>query len=77
MKAILEFNLPEDQPEFNTAIKGSDWKHVCWQMDQLLRTNTKYAPDDVNEEVLVALQKVRDELHRFMFENNVDLYAAE
>jgi len=77
MKAILEFNLPEDQPEFNTALQGSDWKHVCWQMDQLLRTNTKYAPDDANEEVLVALQKVRDELYRFMIENNVDLYAAE
>ena len=77
MKAILEFNLPEDQPEFNTALQGSDWKHVCWQMDQLLRTNTKYAPDDANEEVLVALQKVRDELYRFMIENNVDLYTAE
>ena len=77
MKAILEFNLPEDQPEFNTALQGSDWKHVCWQMDQLLRTNTKYAPDDANEEVLEALQKVRDELYRFMIENNVDLYAAE
>lgn len=77
MKAILEFNLPEDKVDFDLALQGSDWKHVCWQMDQLLRTNTKYAPDDANEEVLVALQKVRDELHRFMVENNVDLYAAE
>ena len=77
MKAILEFNLPEDKVDFDLALKGSDWKHVCWQMDQLLRTNTKYAPDDANEEVLEALQKVRDELYRFMIENNVDLYAAE
>ena len=77
MKAILEFNLPEDRTDFNIAVKGSDWKHVCWRMDQLLRTNTKYTPDDANEEVIEALQKVRDELHRFMFENNVDLYEVE
>ena len=77
MKAILEFNLPEDQPEFNNAIKGGDWKHVCWEMDQLLRTNIKYAPDDVNEEVLEALEKIREEFNRIMIENNVDLYEAE
>lgn len=77
MKAILEFNLPEDQPEFNNAIKGGDWKHVCWEMDQLLRRNIKYVPDDVNEEVLEALEKIREEFNRIMIENNVDLYEAE
>lgn len=77
MKAILEFNLPEDQPEFNNAIKGGDWKHVCWEMDQYLRRNIKYAPDDVNEEVLEALEKIREEFNRIMIENNVDLYEAE
>jgi hypothetical protein len=34
MKAILEFNLPEDKVDFNLAVKGSDWWHVCWKMDQ-------------------------------------------
>jgi len=32
MKAILEFNLPEDQPEFNTALQGSDWRGEFWRM---------------------------------------------
>ena len=77
MKGILEFNLPEDKVDFDLALKGSDWKHVCWQMDQLLRRNIKYAPDDANEEVLEALEKVRDEFHKFMIDNNLDLYAAE
>ena len=77
MKAILEFNLPEDQPEFNNAIKGGDWKHVCWEMDQYLRRNTKYAPDDANEEALEALKKVREEFNRIMNENNLDLYTNE
>jgi len=77
MKAILEFNLPEDQPEFNNAIKGGDWKHICWQMDQYLRTNTKYASDDTSEEVIETLTDVREFFNNLMIENNVDLYEVE
>ena len=76
MKAILEFNLPEDQPEFNNAIKGGDWKHVCWQMDQLLRKELKYN-DDNSDYKIEVLEKVREELNGFMIENNVDLYKVE
>tara|TARA_R110000803_G_scaffold209515_1_gene279291 strand:+ start:260 stop:490 length:231 start_codon:yes stop_codon:yes gene_type:complete len=76
MKAILEFNLPEDQYEFNTAIKGSGWKHVCWQMDQHLRKEIKYNDDNSDYKTKV-LEKVRDELYGFMVENKVDLYEVE
>jgi len=76
MKAILEFNLPEDQPEFNNAIKGGDWKHVCWQMDQYLRKEIKYN-DSLSEEQLRVYEGVREELYGFMTENNVGLYEVE
>jgi len=76
MKAILEFNLPEDQPEFNNAIKGGDWKHVCWQMDQYLRKEIKYN-NSLSVEQLRVYEGVRDELYGFMSENNVDLYEVE
>ena len=76
MKAILEFNLPEDKVDFDLALQGSDWKHVCWEMDQLLRKHIKY-DDDLSEDARGILEYVRDELYRFMNENNVDLYAAE
>ncbi len=76
MKAILEFNLPEDQPEFNNAIKGGDWKHVCWQMDQYLRKRIKY-DESLSEEQLKVYEGVREELYGFMNENNVDLYEVE
>ena len=76
MKAILEFNLPEDQPEFNNAIKGGDWKHVCWQMDQLLRKHLKY-DDDLSEDARGMLEYVREEFNGFMIDNNVDLYSVE
>jgi len=73
MKATLEFNLPEDKPEFNNAIKGGDWKHVCWEMDQYLRKEIKYNDDNSDYKIKV-LEKVREELNGFMIENNLDLY---
>jgi hypothetical protein len=76
MKAILEFNLPEDKVDFDLALQGSDWKHVCWEMDQLLRKHLKY-DDDLKEDEVKMLQYVRDEFHQFMIDNNLDLYAAE
>jgi hypothetical protein len=76
MKAILEFQLPEDQPEFNNAIKGGDWKHVCWQMDQYLRKRIKY-DESLSEEQLRVYEGVREELYGFMVENKVDLYEVE
>ena len=76
MKAILEFNLPEDQPEFNNAIKGGDWKHVCWEMDQYLRKRVKY-DDGLTEEQLEVYEDMRGEFWRMMKESNVDLYEVE
>ena len=76
MEAILKFNLPEDQPEFNNAIKGGDWKHVCWEMDQYLRKHIKY-DESLSEEQLRVYEGVREELYGFMVENKVDLYEVE
>ena len=76
MKATLEFNLPEDKSDFNLAIKGSDWWHVCWQMDQYLRKRVKY-DEGLTEEQLEVYEDLRGEFWKFMKDNNVDLYAAE
>ena len=76
MKAILEFNLPGDKVDFDLARQGSDWKHVCWEMDQLLRKHLKY-DDDLKEDEVKMLQYVRDEFWRMMNESNLDLYTNE
>ena len=76
MKAILEFNLPEDKVDFDLALQGSDWKHVCWEMEQLLRKHLKY-DDDLKEDEVKMLQYVRDEFWKLMNENNLDIYANE
>jgi hypothetical protein len=76
MEAILKFNLPEDKVDFDLALQGSDWKHVCWEMDQYLRKRVKY-DEGLTEEQLEVYEDLRGEFWKFMKDNNVDLYAAE
>lgn len=42
MKAILEFNLPDEQAEHYCAIKGADMLNVLWEMNTELRRLRKY-----------------------------------
>ena len=73
MKAILEFNLPDDQQEYELANNALNFWRVLYELDQELRAKTKYAPDDLPEDKYDAYQEVREKLHEFMRDNNVSL----
>jgi hypothetical protein len=74
MKAILKFNLPEEKSEFNFATQGSDWWNVCWEMDQWLRTQYKYMPDEgFNEDKYNTYVEVKNKLSELIHENGVSL----
>lgn len=74
MKAILEFNLPEDQADFELATKGSKWWNVCWDMDQWLRQQYKYMPDEeYSEDRYNTYVEAREKLFQLMNENGVSL----
>jgi len=75
MKAILEFNLPEDQSDFDLAVNGAKAKVALWDMDQWLRSQTKYAPDDMSEDTYKAFELCREQLHEFVHDNNINLEA--
>ena len=70
MKATLEFNLPEDQIDFDLAVNGTKAQSALWEMDQYLRNELKYS-DDRSSEDLKLLQEVRDQLREIMFENGL------
>ena len=72
MKAILEFNLPDDQQEYDLANNGLGFWNVLWELDQNLRAKTKYAPDDLPQYKYDAYQEIRDLLRELMTENNID-----
>jgi len=72
MKAILEFNLPEDQIDFDLAVNGSKINLVLWEMDQWLRQQYKYMPDEeYSEDKYETYEKCREQLRELMFENGV------
>ena len=72
MKAILEFNLPEDHIEFEMATNGSKMHSVLWEMDQWLRAQYKYMPDEeYSKDKYETFEKCRDQLREIMFENGL------
>lgn len=73
MKSILKFNLPEDEENFRMAINGQKAYFVLWEVDQWLRAQTKYAPDTMSEDMYKAYEECRDQLHRLLNENDIDL----
>ena len=58
MKAILEFDLPEDREEHDVASKGMDWALLVWHIDEFIRNKIKYEQDRDG-----VLQLVRNELN--------------
>jgi len=72
-KAILEFDLNEDQYEFEQAVNASKYRSVLWDLDQYLRKYIKYPAEGVPELLTDTMELVRNELHKLMEENNITL----
>ena len=69
MKAILEFNLPEDQEQFDAANRGMDWALVAWETDQLLRKKLKY--EEHVTDTIETLEEIRELLYDLMDVKNL------
>ena len=70
MKAILEFNLPEDELDLSNAINGNKFKLILWDMDQHLRSIAKYSE---NEEELRVAEELRDKLQEYFSQYNISI----
>ena len=70
MKAILEFNLPEDRDEFTIANNAMNFYLTCRNLDEWLRREIKY----YNRK---ELQEARDKLFEYMEYRNINLDMIE
>jgi len=70
MKAILEFNLPDEQSDFDNAVDGYKWSLVAWELDQHLRSKLKYN-DKLTEEQYDTYQEIRDKLWDILGDKNL------
>ena len=75
-KIILEFDSIEEQSDVRVALDGYKWKNAMWELDQLLRTTTKYGSFE-NREATAAEQdmadKIRDAIREILDEHNLNL----
>jgi len=73
-KAILKFDLTDmdDKMSHMRAVKSLDMMMVLWDLDQELRSLTKYAPDDMPTEEYDAYLKVRDLLREKMSDYDIN-----
>jgi hypothetical protein len=72
MKAILEFILPDDKTEFDTATKAMDWSILAWDIDQYIRNRLKYQTEKLDtSSANKELELLRKELHDLMEESGL------
>jgi hypothetical protein len=69
MKAILEFDLPEENTDFKSAINGHNYKNAVWDFDQMLRSEMKHK--ELSDDTYKAYEYCRKELRRILEEDNL------
>ena len=73
MKAVLKFNLPEEQSEHRLALDGWKWKSVVIDTADKLRSALKY-DDSLTPETNDYLDKFREELFQLIEDHGLTLY---
>lgn len=73
MEAILKFNLPEDQEDFNIALDGSKWALSMWELNNWLRSQIKHPPEGMSDDTYKAFEDARDQLYEILNENQLKL----
>jgi hypothetical protein len=72
MKAILEFNLPEESYEYNAAREGTKYRGVLWELEQWMRAKLKF--EDLSDGAYDAIKETREQLQALLQDENIDIY---
>lgn len=72
MKATIEFNLPEENEEFNNAINGVKYKIIVQDIMNNLRSKLKY--EELKEEEYDLYEKLREEFFDIIGSYDIDIY---
>jgi len=70
MKAILEFNLPEDEDYFEVARYAYSYRHALSEFSLWLREQRKYT--DMTEDQNRYFRKIEDKFWELMGEEGLD-----
>ena len=70
-KVTFEFDLPEEQTEYEIASQANHMHSFLWDFSQQLRAWQKYSHDfkDADD----ALNKIREEFYRLINDNQITI----
>ena len=71
MKATIEYNLPEDQFEFDNAVKSMKMWHALNEIKDELRRIYKY--EDLKENDFEMVERIREKFFEILQENEINL----
>ena len=75
-KIILEFDSIEEKDDARMALDGVKWKVAMWELDQLLRSATKYGTFDGREATGAEqgmAEALREHIRDILRESNLNL----
>ena len=78
-KIILEFDSQEETNDARTALDGYKWKMAMYELDQKLRSTTKYGVSLSNtnqtatKEEIDFADKIRENIQEILNSNNLTL----
>jgi hypothetical protein len=76
-KVTIEFDTFEEAEEIRSALDGYKWKIAMWDLDQKLRSITKYGESLIQDEASEIEQEIasamRDELRSILNSYNLNL----
>jgi len=75
MKAILEFNLPEESADLNLALKGHEWARALHKFSESIRIRIKYADETMTDETYAELEGLQKELAEILEDYNLSFFT--
>jgi len=73
MKAILKYNLPEEQEEFDIANKGWKYRSALIEIDEYLRSKIKY-DESLTDEQYKVYEDTRTKFWEILNEDQLTLH---
>ena len=71
MKATIEYNLPDDQFEFDNAVKSNKMYFALTEIKDELRTIWKY--EELKENQFEMVERIREKFFEILLENEINL----
>lgn len=71
MKATIEYNLPDDEFEFNCAVKSTKMVFALTEIKDELRAIWKY--EELKENQFEIVERIREKFFEILLENEINL----